>query len=51
VITLHREHRGQCTLLSESLDDHVSDTNPMRAVDVFVGELDPINLGFENAAG
>jgi hypothetical protein len=34
------EHRGQSTLLPESLDDYVSDTNPVRVVDVFVDELD-----------
>ena len=28
------EHRGQGTLLPESLDDYVSDTNPVRVVDV-----------------
>ena len=34
------EHRTQGTLLPESLDDYVSDTNPVRVVDVFVDELD-----------
>ncbi|WP_448646916.1 transposase [Pseudomonas mohnii] len=43
------EHRGQGTSLPESLDDYVSDTNPVRAVDVFVDELDLVNLGFEGA--
>jgi transposase len=43
------EHRGQGTLLPESLDDYVSDTNPVRVVDVFVDELDLANLGFEGA--
>ncbi|MFL1524178.1 IS1182 family transposase [Pseudomonas sp. O230] len=43
------EHRGQGTLLPESLDDYVSDTNPVRVVDVFVDELDLVNLGFESA--
>ncbi|RJX64242.1 hypothetical protein C6383_03185, partial [Pseudomonas syringae pv. actinidiae] len=48
--TLHQgEHRGQSTLLPESLDDYVSDTNPVRVVDVFVDELDLITLGFESA--
>ncbi len=28
------EHRGQGTLLPESPDDYVSDTNPVRVVDV-----------------
>ncbi len=41
------EHRGQSTLLPESLDDYVSDTNPVRVVDVFVDELDLVNLGFD----
>jgi transposase len=41
------EHRGQGTLLPESLDDYVSDTNPVRVVDVFVDELDLAKLGFE----
>jgi transposase len=41
------EHRGQSTLLPESLDDYVSDTNPVRVVDVFVNELDLVKLGFE----
>jgi transposase len=41
------EHRGQSTLLPESLDDYVSDTNPVRVVDVFVDELDLVHLGFE----
>jgi len=36
-------------LLPESLDDYVSDTNPVRVVDVFVDELDLITLGFESA--
>ena len=34
------EHRGQSTLLPESLNDYVADTNPVRVVDVFVDELD-----------
>ena len=43
------EHRGQSTLLPESLDDYVNDTNPVRVVDVFVDELDLVRLGFESA--
>jgi transposase len=43
------EHRGQGTLLPESLDDYVSDTNPVRIVDVFVDELDLVSLGFDGA--
>lgn len=41
------EQRGQSTLHLESLDDYVSDTNPVRVVDVFVDELDLVALGFE----
>ena len=33
---LYAEHRGQDTLLPESLDYYVSDTNPVRVVDVEV---------------
>jgi transposase len=43
------EHRGQSTLLPESLDDYVSDTNPVRVVDVFVDELELVSLGFDGA--
>ena len=41
------ECRGQTTLLPESLDDYVADTNPVRVVDVFVDELDLGRLGFD----
>lgn len=41
------ECRGQSTLLPESLDDYVADTNPVRVVDVFVDELDLGKLGFD----
>ena len=41
------ESRTQSTLLPGSLDDYVSDTNPVRVVDVFVDELDLGKLGFE----
>jgi transposase len=37
------------TLLPESLDDYVSDTNPVRVVDVFVDELNLVSLGFDGA--
>ncbi len=43
------EHRGQGTLLPESLDDYVSDTNPVRVVDAFVDELNLVSLGFDGA--
>jgi transposase len=40
------ECRTQTTLMPESLDDYVSDTHPVRVVDVFVDELDLFKLGF-----
>ena len=43
------EHRGQSTLLPESLDDYVSDSNPVRVVDAFVDELNLVKLGFGSA--
>jgi transposase len=41
------ECRTQTTLLPESIDDYISDANPVRVVDVFVDELDLGKLGFE----
>jgi transposase len=41
------EDRTQGTLLPALLDDYVSDTNPVRVVDVFVDELDLGSLGFD----
>jgi transposase len=42
--------RTQGTLLPESLDDYVADSNPVRVVDVFVDELDLVRLGFEGVS-
>ena len=41
------EDRRQGVLLPEFLDDWVSQENPVRAIDVFVDELDLGGLGFE----
>ena len=41
------EDRGQATFLPELLDDYVDKDNPVRAVDVFVDQLDLGTLGFE----
>ena len=41
------EDRRQGVLLPEYLDDWVSEENPVRAIDVFVDELDLKALGFE----
>ena len=38
--------RGQTTLFPASLDDYVTEDNPVRAVDVFVDGLDLDKLGF-----
>ena len=40
------EDRTQGTLLPERLDDYVSESNPVRVVDVFVDELELGKLGF-----
>jgi transposase len=34
------DDRSQSTLFPERLDDYLSEDNPVRAVDVFVDELD-----------
>ena len=41
------EHRTQGVLLPEFLDDYVAEDNPVRAIDVFVDELDLRGLGSE----
>ena len=41
--------REQSTLLPESLDEWVDESNPVRAVDVFVEGLNLAKLGFEGA--
>lgn len=41
------ENRTQGVLLPELLDDYVAEDNPVRAIDVFVDELDLRGLGFE----
>lgn len=39
--------RGQATLLPECLDDFIDESNPVRAIDVFVDALDLAEMGFE----
>src|SRR5246500_6054680 len=39
--------RGQATLLPECLEDWVEESNPVRAVDVFVDALELRDLGFD----
>ena len=39
--------RGQSTMLPECLDDWVDESNPVRAVDAFVGALNLEKLGYD----
>jgi transposase len=39
--------RGQATLFPESLEEWISEDNPVRAIDAFVGALDLAELGFK----
>ena len=41
------DERTQSFLIPEALDDCVTDSNPVRVVDVFVDEPDLQKLGFE----
>src|SRR6202047_1428314 len=40
------DDRSQSTLVPERLDDYLGEDNPVRAIDVFVDELDLAGLGF-----
>src|SRR5215467_5117169 len=42
--------RGQSTLFPECLEDWIIEDNPVRVIDVFVGELDLGDLGFGGVA-
>ena len=44
------EDRRQATLLPDSLEDYVTEDNPVRVVDVFIDELDLEALGFSGVA-
>ena len=41
------DDRSQSTLFPERLEDYLSEDNPVRAIDVFVDELDLSKLGFD----
>ncbi|RZO84306.1 MAG: IS1182 family transposase [Oceanococcus sp.] len=43
------ESRDQSTLFPQRLDEYIGDENPVRAVDVFVDELDLMEIGFKKA--
>ena len=49
-LAMHRfidgEDRLQQTLLPHSLEDYVSEENPVRVIEVFIDELDLTALGF-----
>ena len=49
-LAMHRfidgEDRLQLTLLPNSLEDYVSEENPVRVIEVFIDELDLAALGF-----
>jgi len=40
------DDRSQSTLFPERLDDYLGEDNPVRAIDVFVDELDLAELGY-----
>ena len=40
------EDRNQSTLFPERLEDYLAEDNPVRAIDVFVDELNLAGLGF-----
>src|SRR5204862_8086226 len=40
------DDRSQSTLFPDRLDDYLTEDNPVRAIDVFVEELDLAPLGF-----
>jgi transposase len=44
------EERRQTTLLPDSLEDYVTEDNPVRAIDVFIDELDLAAMGFAGVA-
>ena len=44
------EDRRQDTLLPDALEDYVTEDNPVRAVDLFIDELDLGAMGFAGAA-
>jgi transposase len=41
------QSRHQSTLFPESIDDFVTEDNPVRVIDMFVDHLDLLDLGFE----
>ncbi len=46
---INGESRSQSTLFPESLDEYITDENPVRVIDVFVDSLDLSALGFKTS--
>lgn len=42
--------RTQATLFPESLDEYVTEENPVRVIDVFIDQLELSKLGFARTA-
>lgn len=40
------ENRQQVTMMPEALDDYIGEDNPVRVIDLFVDELNLIDLEF-----
>ena len=47
---IESQDRRQATLLPDSLEDYVTDDNPVRVIDVFIAELDLAAMGFAGVA-
>ena len=47
---IESEDRRQASLLPDSLEDYVTDENPVRVIDVFIDELDLAAMGFAGVA-
>ncbi len=47
---IESQDRRQATLLPDSLEDYVTEENPVRVIDVFIDELDLAAMGFAGVA-
>ena len=48
---IYGEDRMQQALLPHSLEDYVGEENPVRVIEIFIGELDLAALFFRDDAG
>ena len=46
---MEKRARSQISFLPESVEDYISDENPVRVIDAFVDSLDMEGLGFQKA--